>query len=251
MQSKQTIHPTAIVSKHAEIGKNATIGPFTVVYDNVVIGDNSVIDGFCEIGYPTKLADGENLVIGNGSLIRSHSIFYQGSIFGEDLTTGHHVTVREKTIAGKNLQIGTLCDFQGDTTIGDYVRTHSKVHIGKLTKIGNFVWIFPYVVLTNDPSPPSNQFFGVTVEDYAVIAAKSIILPGVNIGTHSLVAAQSMVNKDVLPYQVVAGYPARKISDTSAIKLKDGSERDAYPWPRHFHRGYPSSVVDEWVNKYQ
>jgi acyl-[acyl carrier protein]--UDP-N-acetylglucosamine O-acyltransferase len=251
MTSQNTIHPTAIVSKKTQIGKNVAIGPFTVVYDNVVIGDNTVIDGFCEIGYPTKLADEETLVIGKNSLIRSHSIFYQGSVFGEELVTGHHVTIREKTIAGKNLHIGSLCDFQGNITIGDYARTHSKVHIGEHSTIGNFVWIFPYVVLTNDPCPPSNQLFGVTVEDYAVIAAKSVILPGVNIGTHSLVAAQSMVRRDVLPYQVVAGCPARRICDTSAIKLKDGSGGDAYPWPRHFHRGYPPHIVDQWNKTYQ
>lgn len=250
MKSEFNIHPSAVVSENARIGNNVTIGPFTIIYDNTVIGDNSVIEGYCEIGYPTKLAEGQTLVIGKDSLVRSHSIFYQGSSFGDGLSTGHHVTIRERTIAGKNLQIGSLCDFQGDCAIGDYVRTHSKVHMGKHTKIGNFVWIFPYVVLTNDPCPPSNQFFGVTIEDYAVIAAKSVILPGVNIGTHSLVSAQSMVTNDVAPYQVVAGYPARKICETSAIKLKDGSG-SAYPWPRHFHRGYPASVIEEWIRKYQ
>ena len=127
---------------------------------------------------------------------------------------------------------------------------HSKIHMGKGTKIGNFVWVFPCVVLTNDPCPPSNLFFGVTIEDYAVIAAKALILPGVNIGTHSLVGAHSLVKNDVLPYQVVAGYPARRICDTSTIKLKDGSGGNAYPWPRHFHRGYPKCVVDEWVENY-
>jgi acyl-[acyl carrier protein]--UDP-N-acetylglucosamine O-acyltransferase len=250
MKPVNNFHHTAVVSKKADIGNNVTIGPFTIVYDNVVVGDNSVIEGYCEIGYPTKLAN-EHLVIGENSLIRSHCIFYQGSIFADGLITGHYAIVREKTKAGKNLHIGTMTDIQGDCTIGDYVRMHSKIHIGERSNIGNFVWIFPYVVLTNDPCPPSNQLIGVTVEDYAVIAAKSVILPGVNIGTHSLVGAHSMVMNDVQPYQVVAGIPARKICDTSAIKLKDGSGNNAYPWPRYFHRGYPKSVVDQWNKEYQ
>ena len=55
-------------------------------------------------------------------MIRSHSVFYQGSTFGSRLATGHRVTVREKTQAGENLRLGTLCDLQGTCVIGDYVR---------------------------------------------------------------------------------------------------------------------------------
>jgi UDP-3-O-[3-hydroxymyristoyl] glucosamine N-acyltransferase len=69
-----------------------------------------------------------------------------------------------------------LSDLQGHCEIGDYVRFHSNVHIGQKSKIGNFVWIFPYVVLTNDPYPPSNNLVGVTVHDFAAIATMSVIL---------------------------------------------------------------------------
>jgi acetyltransferase-like isoleucine patch superfamily enzyme len=244
------VHQTAIVSSKAKIGKNVSIGAFSIIHDNVEIGDNAVIDNYCEIGYPTKLAEGLPLVIGIGALIRSHSIFYQGSVFGENLVTGHRVTVREKVNAGKNLQIGTLSDFQGDCEIGDYVRAHSNVHIGKGSIIGNFVWIFPYVVLTNDPHPPSTYQMGVIVEDYAVIATMSVILPGVTIGEHSLIAAHSLVKKDVPPHTVASGSPAKNVCSTSVIRLKDGTNQKAYPWPRHFHRGYPEAVVNDWLNTY-
>jgi len=243
------IHPTALISAKAKLGKNVSIGAFSIIYEDVMIGSNSVIESHCEIGYPTGLAGGKPLVLGENSLVRSHCTLYQGSTFGENLVTGHSITVRENTIAGKNLQIGTLCDFQGDCEIGDYVRTHSNVHIGKLSKIGNFVWIFPYVVLTNDPHPPSNYMIGVTVFDYAVIATMSVILPGITIGKRSLVAAHSMVNRDVPENMVVGGNPAKILCEAEKIKLKDGSENSAYPWTNHFHRGYPQEIVDEWLGK--
>lgn len=63
------------------------------------------------------------------------------------------------------------------------------MHIGKESKVGNFVWIFPYVVLTNDPHPPSNVTVGCEIGDYAAIATMSIILPGVKVGQHSLIGA--------------------------------------------------------------
>lgn len=242
-----TIHQQAIVSEKAVIGKNVTIGPFTIVHGNVWIDDNVVIEGFCEIGLSNHLSGGAPLIIGEGAHIRSHSIFYEASTFGERLVTGHRVTVREKTIAGKNLQIGTLSDIQGHCTIGDYVRFHSNVHIGQKSCIGNYVWIFPYVVLTNDPHPPSNVLKGVVVEDYAAIATMSVILPGVTIGKGSLVGAHSSVSRDTEAEMVYAGAPAKKICPTGKVRLQDGSDLSAYPWVKHFSRGYPDEVVSGWL----
>lgn len=243
------VHATAIVSKRAKIGRNVSIGPFSVIHDNCEIGDDTVIDGFCEIGYPTPRAEGKPLVIRENSLIRSHSVFYEGSSFGSHLTTGHRVTVREGTIAGANLQIGTLSDIQGNCTIGDYVRFHSNVHIGQLSKVGNFVWIFPYVVLTNDPHPPSEFLMGTVIEDYAALATMSVILPGFTVGEGALVGAHSLVNKNVLPHVVVSGSPAVFVCETTKVKLKDGSGRSAYPWITHFNRGYPEEVVKKWLDQ--
>jgi len=242
-----SVSAMARVSPGARLGDDVTIGDFTIVHDNVEIGSRSVIESHCVLGHPSPHAEGRPLVIGEDSLVRSHSIFYEGSTFGRELRTGHRVTVRERITAGVNLQIGTLCDFQGDARFGDYVRTHSNVHVGKLTTIGNFVWIFPYTVFTNDPHPPSDGFHvGVVVEDFAVIATMCCIMPGLRIGTRSLVGAHSLVTKDVEPDVVVGGVPAKRLCATGDVKLRDDRQTPAYPWMRHFHRGYPEHVVAEW-----
>ncbi len=240
------IHPTAIVSEKAVIGKNVTIGQFTTIYDNAVISDDVIVEGYCEIGVSNQLSNSRKLMIGENSHIRSHSIFYDGSTFKEGLITGHRVTVREKTIAGKNLQIGTLSDIQGHCKIGDFVRLHSNVHIGQQTNIGDFVWIFPYVVLTNDPHPPSNVLQGVTVDDFAVISTMSVILPNVTIAKGCLIGAHSLVNSNTDENMLYSGSPAKKVCPTSKIRLKDGTQRPAYPWITHFHRGYPEEIVKNW-----
>lgn len=244
------IHTLAVVSPEAKIGQNVSIGPFTIIHANVVIGNNTKIDSHCEIGYPSALADGMPLVISANSLIRSHSILYEGSTFGERLTTGHRVTIREKTVAGVNFQVGTLCDIQGSCKIGDYVRFHSNVHIGQKSTVGNYVWIFPYVVMTNDPHPPSDVSIGATIEDFAAVATMSVVLPGVTVGKGALVAAHSSVARDVAPDTVVGGAPAKYLCDTSKIKLKTDPENSAYPWRKHFHRGYPEAVVAEWLKEF-
>jgi acyl-[acyl carrier protein]--UDP-N-acetylglucosamine O-acyltransferase len=243
------IHTTAIVSPKAKIGKDVTIGAFSIIHDNVQVGDSTEIGSHCEIGISTDLSDGSALKIGPNSKIRSHSIFYEGSSFGERLITGHRVTVREGSRAGINLQIGTLSDLQGDCQIGDYVRFHSNVHIGKKSIIGNFVWIFPYVVLTNDPTPPSSQLLGCEIGDYSAIATMSVILPGVKIGQHCLIGAHACVGKDVTDGMIAAGVPAKILGPTSNIKLRDGSGISAYPWTNHFHRGYPTEVIASWIEQ--
>lgn len=242
----RAIHSTAIVSSQAEIGENVVIGPFTVVHDKVVIGDNARVDGYCEIGYPSLLAECKPLIIGADAVIRSHSVFYQGSEFGAGLVTGHQVVVREKTIAGDGFQIGTFADIQGHCSIGHHVRTQSSVTIGQQSTIGNFVWLFPGALLTNDPTPPSNEICGVVLGDYVVVAVKATLLPGVKIGKGSFVAAHSLVGQDMPEDSLVSGSPAKRMCRASDMRIKGDPGRKAYPWFKRFSRGYPPHVLACW-----
>lgn len=243
-----TIHPTAFVSPLATVGNDVEVGAFAVVYGNVTIGARTRIGSHCSIGEPTALAASRGLVIGEQSLIRSHSVIYEGSTFGARLETGHHVTLREGLEVGVNLRVGTNSDMQGDAKIGNYVRLHSSVHISKLSTLHDYVWIYPYTVLTNDLHPPSDgPFEGVVVETCAVIATMCFVAPGIRIGARSLVAASSAVTRDVEPDTIVRGQPARSVGPTSSVILRDGSGRAAYPWTKHFHRGYPPEAIAEWL----
>jgi acetyltransferase-like isoleucine patch superfamily enzyme len=240
------IHPTSFITPGARLGLEVEIGPFTIVHSNVIIGNRTKIGGYCELGLPTPLGSGSPLEIGADSLIRSHSVFYESSIFGDGLITGHHVIVRENTIAGLAFQIGTQSEIQGDCKIGNHVRFQSNVFVGKKTTIGNFVWVLPYAVFTNDPTPPSNDLIGCVIQDFAVISAMALILPGVIVGQGALVAAHACVSKDVPKNMAVAGVPAKIIGETKSIKKRDNSGQSAYPWTMHFHRGYPEEVIEIW-----
>jgi acetyltransferase-like isoleucine patch superfamily enzyme len=244
------IHPTAIVDPAARLGEGVEVGPFSIVHADVELGDGSVVGSHCELGHPTAAGDVGPLRIGPGALIRSHSVFYVGSTFGEGLQTGHRVTIREGVQAAEDLRVGTLCDLQGNSSFGRHVRLHSNVHIGQGSTVEEFVWIFPYVVLTNDPHPPSDGFHvGATIERFAVVATSSIVLPGVRVGEGSLVAAHALVRQDVPPRAIVAGVPGKVRGTVESIQLSDGSG-PAYPWRRHFHRGYPEAEVAAWIAEF-
>lgn len=242
------------ISEMAQIGANVKIGDNSIIYDNVIIEDGTVICDNCVIGEPLnayyKDLEYVNPVtkIGKNSLIRSHTIIYAGSIFGEGFSTGHRVTIRENMIFGKECRVGTQCDFQGYSTVGDYCWFHSNVHIGQKSEIGNFVFIYPYVVFTNDPTPPSEICIGPKIGDYSQIGVSSVILPGVKIGRHVLVGACSVVVKDTLDYKLVLGNPAKEIKDIREIKDRQ-TGMSHYPWPSHFERGMPWEGLgyDNWI----
>lgn len=240
------IHPTAIVSGNSKIGDNVEIGPFCIIHAHVEIEAGTRIDAYSELGIPTPLATSAELTIGKNSLVRSHAVIYAGSAIGGGLQTGHSICIRENSVIGKGFQLGSRGDVQGDCVIGDFTRAHADVHIGKKSKVGSFVWLYPDVLLTNDPMPPSDELLAVTIEDYVVIASKTLIMPGVKIGQGAVVAAASVVTIDIAPERVAQGNPAKEVCDANLLRMHSDPRLKAYPWTTRFHRGYPDEVVAQW-----
>lgn len=236
-----------IIEDHVVIGDNSYIDYGTIIKENVTVGNNSFIGANCILGeylvdfFQNRENAVHPLIIGEGALIRSGSIIYGDSVFGRSLQTGHRVTIREKTTVGDCVSIGTLSDIQGDCVIGDYVHMHSNVHIGQKSIIGNYVWIFPYVVLTNDPTPPSENLKGVKIDDFACVCTHTVVLPGVHIGKDALVGAGANVTKDVPERMVAVGNPAKAVK--AVENLLDGQGNKHYPWRYHFERGTPWTGV--------
>lgn len=263
-----------MINLMAKMGKNVIIKEGTIIGENVTIEDNVYIDYGCIIRDNVHIKKGsfigarsilgeylmdfyknrENsihpLIIGENSLIRTENIIYGDTIIGDNFNSGHKVTIREKTKIGNNVRVGTLSDIQGYCEIGNYVGIHSNVHIGQKSKINDYVWIFPYVVLTNDPTPPSEVLIGVIIDSFAIIATGSIILPGVHIYEDGFVGAGAVVNRDVPKETVVVGNPAKEICSVSKIKNKVTGE-SVYPWRYTFKRGMPweNTSYDAWYNK--
>lgn len=184
--------------------------------------------------------------IGNQAVIRSHSVIYAGVTIGADFASGHHVTVREGTQLGDGVRIGTLSDLQPDVRIGDYARLHSNVFVARKSTIEELTWLFPYVVLIDDPHPPSDTCTqGPTIRKFALVGAQSTVFPAVEIGEGSLVGAMSLVRHDVPPDTVVAGVPATVVGSTADIVCREGRLDRVYPWWRHFRRGYPEGVLPD------
>ncbi|MGV8148980.1 MAG: DapH/DapD/GlmU-related protein [Alkaliphilus sp.] len=240
------IHGNVILGDNIMIGENVEIQSGTIVNSNVSIGENTFIGANSIIGevsmsyYNDRINHrNEQTTIGKNSVVRSGAIIYEGVTIGDNFQSGHRINIREKTVIGRNCSVGTLCELTGHLKIGNYVRLHSNVLIGEKTEIEDYVWIYPYVVLTNNPCPPMGELKGVVVKEYAQIATAATVLPGVIIGKNALVGAGTLVRKNVSEEEVVVGNPGKVICSVRDIK-NDRGER-VYPWKEYLkdYRGYP------------
>jgi len=131
---------------------------------------------------------------------------------------------------GRRSVVESFCcinNAMGDVIIGDYSRIgiHNTI-IGPVT-IGNHVHLAQGITVTalNHRFQDSEQridqqgveTWPIYISDDVWIGSNAVILPGVHIGSHSVIAAGAVVTKDVADYTLVAGVPAREIK-----KLKNG-----------------------------
>lgn len=239
MQNSDERFPGCSISREARIGKNVSIGYGTVVHQGVEIGEGTRIQEHCVLGADAK-DPGAPLIIGPGATIRSHCVIYRGSRFGDRLETGHHVVLRENIRAGANLRVGNFSDIEGDADIGDYCRFHGYVHVGKGSRIGNFVFLFSLTTATNDPIPPSHVPLPVTVRDGAVVCVGATMMPGTEIGEGALISAGSAAFGVIPPGAVIAGKDGRIVNHVGRLfHLPSGTR---HPWMRHFKDAFPEAA---------
>lgn len=226
-----------LIDENAKIGNNVSFGYGVCVYGNVEIGDDCQIGDFCVIGHPSIKQEIAPLKLGNGAIVRSHTVLYEGSSIGPYLETGHHVVIREDTTIGENLRIGNFSDIEGACVIGDFVRMHGYAHVGRGAKIGDFVWLFSLTTLMNDPLPPSRLSAPVTIGDMATVCVNAQLMPGAEIGRGAMVASGAVASGQVPAGAVVSG-PDGEIAGQVRF-LMHMESRTRHPWHRHFADAYP------------
>ncbi len=189
------------------------------IYGDTEIGDDSIVMENVILGYPSsdllrqewEKVKFKGATIGRNAIIRSGTVIYCNVEIGDNFMTGHNVIIRERTVIGDNVLVGTNTVIEGSTRIGNYVSIQSNVFIPVNTVIEDFVFLGPNAVLTNDKFPLRRDYElrGPTVRRGATIGANSVILPSVEIGEGAFVAAGAVVTKNVPPWSMAVGSPAR------------------------------------------
>lgn len=186
-----------------------------IEYGKNTLGQNATVFEPVTLGFPSRDVMGTTgftgTTIGNNAILRSGTIIYSDVIIGDDFQTGHNVVIREKTRIGNRVAIGTATIIEGNCSIGSRVSLQSMVYIPTDTVIEDEVFIGPNTVLTNDRYPPTRigGLKGPSIRKGAAIGANTTLLPGVCIGEGALVAAGSVVTRDVPAHMLAVGSPAR------------------------------------------
>lgn len=196
---------------------NLVISPSAIYFIDKDGRKLSLSQGLAKIfnRFSNYFLDFELLLLWLVGYIPSHLIrnfIYQ--LAGIDMGKGSTIHMGARFFDPRNISIGE------DTLVGDHAFLDGRAKL----KIGNHVDIASQVMIYNSEHDLKSPTMKATEEkvvigDYCFIGPRAIIMPGVSIGRGAVVAGGAVVTKDVLPGDIVAGVPAKKISERNMKNL--------------------------------
>jgi len=207
------VHPTAVVSPKAVLGKNVSIGAGTVLEDGASIGDNSVLHPQVYVGAEAVIGPDAliypQVVVRERCRIGARVILHSGTVVGSD-GFGY---ATDKGVHHKIPQVGIVV-IEDDVELGANVTIDrarfGRTVIGKGTKIDNLVQIGHNVVLGQGCLLVSQAGIAGSTRlgNYVVMAGQSGLIGHLEIGDGAIITAQSGLTKDVPAGGVMSGSPA-------------------------------------------
>ena len=186
------VHPTAIVEHGAKLGPGVVVGPYAFIASTVEVGAETRLDHGVILQGRTTIGARNHFfpyaVIGS----IPQDLKYEGEPsrleIGDGNTIREHVTVHIGTQGGADL-----------TKIGSRNLIMAGAHVGHDCIIGDHCVLANYTGLAGH----------VIVEDYAILGGQTGVHQFVRVGTHVMTSGGSKVGKDIPPFTVAQGYPAR------------------------------------------
>ena len=135
---------------------------------------------------------------------------------GEGTRIWHFCHVMPDSRIGRGCSLGQNVLVQSGVTIGDNVKIQNNVSVYTGVTLGDDVFCGPSMVFTNVLNPRSeisrkDEFRPTPVGRGATLGANCTIVCGTEIGAHAFVGAGAVVTRDVAPYALVLGTPARRV----------------------------------------
>jgi len=148
--------------------------------------------------------------------IHCTAIIDDGAQIGEDTRIWHWTHVCGGAIIGKRCSLGQNVFVGNDVQIGSNVKIQNNVSIYDSVSLEEDVFCGPSMVFTNVYNPRSavnrkSEYRRTVVRKGATLGANCTIICGVEIGEYAFIGAGAVINRDVKPYALMAGVPARQI----------------------------------------
>jgi acetyltransferase-like isoleucine patch superfamily enzyme len=194
--------------------------------------DASIDEGVI-VGYHSGRAAALDVAIGAHARLRSGTVIYAGSTFGDRLQTGHNVLIREQVRGGDDVSIWSNSVVDYGCVIGHRVKIHCNCYVAQYTELEDDVFLAPGVTVANDLYPghdaSAEAMAGPLIRKGAQIGVNVTLLPYVTVGRGAIVGAGSVVTRDVPDGMVAYGNPAvavRSIPDASIVAARTASARE-------------------------
>ena len=229
------IHPSAVIGAgttmgefcvigaNVRLGAGCRLGHHVVIHEDTVVGATVRIDDHASLGKrPMKAANSATtreqelppLTVGELSIVGTGVVLYRGAVIDAKVLMADLATVRENVTIGRGTIVGRGVTVENFCTVGRFCKLESECYITAYSTLEDRVFIAPGVVTSNDnfvgrTAERFKHFKGVTVRKGGRLGAGTVTLPGVVIGEDALVAAGSVVTRDVPARTIVVGQPAR------------------------------------------
>ena len=144
--------------------------------------------------------------------VHATAVFEPTARAGQGTKIWNNAHIRAGAHIGKNCVIGKDVFVDATVFVGDGTKIQNGVSVYKGVYLEESVFVGPNVTFTNDRYPRAEGEWHVTptiVQNYASIGAGAVIVAGVIIGKYAMIAAGAVVTKNVPPYTIVKGNPAR------------------------------------------
>lgn len=144
------------------------------------------------------------------------AIVDEGAKIGKDSRVWHFVHVCSKAQIGQGVSLGQNVFVGNDVTIGDRCKIQNNVSVYDNVHLEEEVFCGPSMVFTNVYNPRSgverkDEYRDTLVKKGATLGANCTLVCGVTIGEYAFVGAGAVINKDVKPYALMVGIPAKQI----------------------------------------
>jgi UDP-2-acetamido-3-amino-2,3-dideoxy-glucuronate N-acetyltransferase len=155
-------------------------------------------------------------VIDSTSQIHPSSIIDSGAAIASHVKIWHWVHVCSGAVVGSNSSLGQGVYVGRDVRIGSNVRIQNHVSVYECVTLEDDVFCGPSTVFTNVVNPRAavprkDEFRQTVVERGATLGANCTVVCGHRIGHHAFIAAGAVVTRDVKPYALMMGVPARQV----------------------------------------
>jgi UDP-2-acetamido-3-amino-2,3-dideoxy-glucuronate N-acetyltransferase len=148
--------------------------------------------------------------------VHPSAIIDQGAQIGKGSRVWHWVHVCGKAIVGKGVSLGQNVFVGNRVTIGDQCKVQNNVSVYDNVTLEEGVFCGPSMVFTNVYNPRSlierkDEYRDTLVKKGATLGANCTIICGVTIGEYAFIGAGAVINKNVKPYALMVGVPAKQI----------------------------------------